>query len=173
MHTFSTSPVSCSIDLTAPGKHIGHLSLPKITNTAGWASSFVHIASIGNGKGPTILVLAGNHGDEYEGQVAALRLIQELQPEQVSGRIIVVPVLSPAAAKVNKLQPIIPGPPRRSPSRAAGGRPHPNYFSACGRRHRHALRRAERLVSSVLAHARGSQSCTAQGNASRYGGVEQ
>ena len=101
MHTFSTSPVSCSIDLTAPGKHIGHLSLPKITNTAGWASSFVHIASIGNGKGPTILVLAGNHGDEYEGQVAALRLIQELQPEQVSGRIIVGPVLSPAAAKVN------------------------------------------------------------------------
>lgn len=77
MHVIIPSPVFCSIDLTAPGKHIGHLSFPKITNTAGWASSFVHIASIGDGNGPTVLVLAGNHGDEYEGQVAALRLLQE------------------------------------------------------------------------------------------------
>ena len=95
------SPVSCSIDLTAPGKGVGHLAFPKITNTGGWASTYVHIASIGNGEGPTVLVLGGNHGDEYEGQVAALRLLQELQPEQVSGRVIIVPVLSPAASKAN------------------------------------------------------------------------
>ena len=48
-----------------------------------------------------MLVLAGNHGDEYEGQVAAMRLLQELQPETVHGRVIVVPVLSPAASKAN------------------------------------------------------------------------
>ena len=77
--------VSCSIDLAAPGKQIGHLALPKITNTAGWASTFVQIASIARGEGPTVLVLAGNHGDEYEGQVAAMRLLQELQPEMVHG----------------------------------------------------------------------------------------
>ena len=93
--------VSCSIDLAAPGKQIGHLALPKITNTAGWASTFVQIASIARGEGPTVLVLAGNHGDEYEGQVAAMRLLQELQPEMVHGRVIVVPVLSPAASKAN------------------------------------------------------------------------
>ena len=93
--------VSCSIDLSAPGKQIGHLSLPKITNTAGWASTFVHIASIARGEGPTVLVLAGNHGDEYEGQVAAMRLLHELQPETVHGRVIVVPVLSPAASRAN------------------------------------------------------------------------
>jgi predicted deacylase len=97
----SDSPVSCSIDLTAPGKHVGHLAFPKITNTAGWATQHVHIASIGNGEGPTVLVLGGNHGDEYEGQVAALRLLQELQPEQVTGRVIIIPVLSPAASKAN------------------------------------------------------------------------
>ena len=95
------SPVVCTVDLAAPGKQVGHLAFPKITNTAGWASTFVHIASIANGEGPTILVLAGNHGDEYEGQVAALRLLQELQPEQISGRVIVIPVLSPAASKAN------------------------------------------------------------------------
>jgi len=97
----ATSPVSCTIDLAAPGKQVGHLAFPKITNTAGWASTFVHIASIANGEGPTVLVLAGNHGDEYEGQVAALRLLQELEPEQITGRVIVIPVLSPAASKAN------------------------------------------------------------------------
>jgi predicted deacylase len=96
-----SSPVSSTVDWDRPGKQIGHLAFPKITNTAGWASTFVHCACIANGDGPTVLVLAGNHGDEYEGQVAALRLLQELQPEQVHGRVIVVPVLSPAASKAN------------------------------------------------------------------------
>lgn len=97
----SPSTVSCSIDLQAPGKQIGHLRINKITNTAGWASTFIHIGCIAQGDGPTVLVLAGNHGDEYEGQVAAMRLLQELQPEQVTGRVIVIPVLSPAASKGN------------------------------------------------------------------------
>ena len=94
-------PVGCTIDLARQGKQIGHLSIPKITNTAGWASTFIHLGQVANGDGPTVLVLAGNHGDEYEGQVAALRLLQELQPEQVTGRVIVVPVLSVQASKAN------------------------------------------------------------------------
>jgi predicted deacylase len=93
------SPVSCTIDLAAPGRQVGRLQLPKITNTGGWAASFVPIASFVNGEGPTVLVLGGNHGDEYEGQVAALRLIHELDVSEVTGRIIVVPVLSTAASK--------------------------------------------------------------------------
>jgi predicted deacylase len=95
------SPVSCTIDLSAPGKQLGRLQLPKITNTGGWASTFIPIASIANGQGANVLVLAGNHGDEYEGQVAALRLIQELEPAQVSGRVTIIPVLSTAASKAN------------------------------------------------------------------------
>ena len=96
-----SSQVSCTIDLSAPGKQLGRLQLPKITNTGGWASTFIPIASVANGEGPNVLVLAGNHGDEYEGQVAALRLIQELEPEQVSGRVTIIPVLSTAASKAN------------------------------------------------------------------------
>jgi N-alpha-acetyl-L-2,4-diaminobutyrate deacetylase len=94
-------PVSSTVDWEKPGKQVGRLAFPKITNTAGWASTFVHCACIANGDGPTVLVLAGNHGDEYEGQVAALRLLQELQPEQVRGRVIVIPVLSVQASKAN------------------------------------------------------------------------
>ena len=95
------STVSSSIDLQADGKRIGHLRINKITNTAGWASTFIHLGCIVNGSGPTVLVLAGNHGDEYAGQLAAMRLLQELQPEQVRGRVIVIPVLSPPASKAN------------------------------------------------------------------------
>ena len=93
--------VSCTIDLAAPGKQVGRLQYPKITNTGGWAYSFVPIATIANGDGPTVLVSGGNHGDEYEGQVAAMRLVQEIDPAQVTGRIVVVPVISTLASKAN------------------------------------------------------------------------
>ncbi len=33
----SEPAVSCTIDLLAPGKQIGRLQFPKISNTAGWA----------------------------------------------------------------------------------------------------------------------------------------
>jgi N-alpha-acetyl-L-2,4-diaminobutyrate deacetylase len=86
-----SGPVACTIDLGARGKHVGELRVPE--------SPPVPIASIANGDGPTVLVCGGNHGDEYEGQVAALRLIDQLEPGQVSGRIVVVPVCSVEASK--------------------------------------------------------------------------
>ncbi len=94
-----THPVECTIDLSAPGRQVGRLELPKSTNTGGWAHQFIPIASIASGEGPTALLLGGNHGDEYEGQVACLRLLRELRPEQVRGRVIVIPCLSPEASK--------------------------------------------------------------------------
>ena len=97
----SAPAVTSTIDLEAPGKQLGRLQYPKITNTGGWAFSFVPIATIANGEGPTVLVTGGNHGDEYEGQVAALRLIREVDPEQVRGRIVVIPVISTQASKAN------------------------------------------------------------------------
>jgi predicted deacylase len=93
--------VSCTIDLDEPGRRVGRLQYPKITNTSGWAYSFVPIACFVNGEGPTVVVSGGNHGDEYEGQVAALRLIHELRLDDVTGRIIVVPVISTDASKAN------------------------------------------------------------------------
>src|SRR5438874_10063061 len=38
-----------------------------------------------NGSDPTVLLMGGNHGDEYEGQVALGRLIRELEPGEVQG----------------------------------------------------------------------------------------
>ena len=95
----SDSPIACTIDLAADGRQVGRLQVPRSANTAGWASTWVPIVSVANGSGPTVLVLGGNHGDEYEGQVAALHLARTLQPEHVSGRVIVIPVVSMEASK--------------------------------------------------------------------------
>jgi len=95
----ATSPVHCSIDLSAPGKHVGRLELPRSNNTSGWSHQFVPIVSIrGSSAGPTAVVIGGVHGDEPEGQIAALRLARETQPDDVTGRLIVVPCASPDAS---------------------------------------------------------------------------
>ncbi|MEX2407692.1 MAG: succinylglutamate desuccinylase/aspartoacylase family protein, partial [Rhodovibrionaceae bacterium] len=48
------------------------------------------------------LFTGGNHGDEYEGPISLMRLAQELQPEELSGRVIVLPSLNHAAVRAGK-----------------------------------------------------------------------
>jgi N-alpha-acetyl-L-2,4-diaminobutyrate deacetylase len=93
----SDTRVSCTIDLTADGKQFGTLRVPRSSNQ--WSSLWIPIVSVANGAGPTVLVIGGVHGDEPEGQVAALNLARGLQPEQVTGRVIVIPCASPEASR--------------------------------------------------------------------------
>jgi len=93
------SPVSCTIDPTAGGKQVGMLRVPRSSNNAGWSGLMIPIVSVANGAGPTALVIGGVHGDEPEGQVAALNLARTLEPEQVTGRVIVIPCASPEASR--------------------------------------------------------------------------
>ncbi len=95
----SDSPILCSIDLDAPGKQVGRLQVPRSSNESGWSNQYVPIVSVARGEGPTALVLGGVHGDEPEGQVAALNLARELLPDQVSGRVIVIPCVSIDASR--------------------------------------------------------------------------
>jgi predicted deacylase len=94
-------PVSATIDLERPGKQVGRLHVPRSVNTSGWSSLVVPIGTVGNGDGPTALVIGGVHGDEPEGQIAALNLLRELRPEDVTGRVIVTPCLSVEASQAN------------------------------------------------------------------------
>lgn len=119
------SPIRCSVDFDRPGKHFGHLYVPYSYNLGGWANLMVPLAVIARGSGPTALVLAGNHGDEYPGQVAVMRLMRELDPGQVNGRLILIPTLSMPAAKAGtRLSPLdgrnfnrcFPGDPAGTPS---------------------------------------------------------
>lgn len=95
----SASPIHCTLDLEAPGKRFGTLRLPRSSNLSGWSTLWLPIVVVARGEGPTVLVLGGVHGDEPEGQVAALNLARELRPEQVTGRVIVIPCLSPEASR--------------------------------------------------------------------------
>ena len=95
------SPVHCTIDLDAPGKQVGRLEIPRSTNTSGWSHLFIPIVSIKGGDGPTAVVFGGVHGDEPEGQVAALNLARAARPEELPGRLIIVPCASPDASRAN------------------------------------------------------------------------
>jgi predicted deacylase len=93
-------PVECTLDLAGgSGTHVGELRLPGETEDGGTIR--IPIATIANGTGPTVLVTAGTHGDEYEGQIAARRLLAETDPAQVSGRIVVVPTVSTGASQAH------------------------------------------------------------------------
>ena len=48
-------------------------------------------------EGPTVAILAGIHGDEYEGVIAALALARELPGELLSGTVKIVSPAHPAA----------------------------------------------------------------------------
>jgi predicted deacylase len=75
------------------------LQLPRSTDTSGWAKLFIPIVCVKNGEGPTVLVTGGNHGDEPEGQIAGLKLAREVREEDVTGRLIIIPCLSPEASR--------------------------------------------------------------------------
>jgi N-alpha-acetyl-L-2,4-diaminobutyrate deacetylase len=90
----TASPLYTTIDLDWPGKQIGAIGVPYSHNLGGWANLLLPLGVIANGTGPTVLVLAGNHGDEYPGPIAILKLMRELAPEQVRGRLLLVPALN-------------------------------------------------------------------------------
>ena len=96
-----------SLRLDKPGKQQGFLQVPYSHNLGGWANVMIPITIVARGKGPTVLVLGGNHGDEYQGQIAAMKLARELTPEMVTGRIILIPSLNfPAARAATRLSPL-------------------------------------------------------------------
>jgi len=99
--------IRATVDFSSHGKQTGHIYLPYSYNLAGWANLMLPIAVIRNGPGPTALVMAGNHGDEYPGQVAVMRLFRELTVDEVQGTLILIPTLTMPAAKAGtRLSPL-------------------------------------------------------------------
>ncbi len=99
--------IHTSIDFTLPGKQQGFLQVPYSHNLGGWANVMVPITTVAEGDGPTVLVLGGNHGDEYQGQVAGMKLARALTADMVTGRLIIIPSLNfPAAKAATRLSPL-------------------------------------------------------------------
>lgn len=115
----------CDFDLSENGKHVGYIRLPHSVNRSAYGYIPIPIASIRNGDGPSILLMAGNHGDEYEGQIIASKLLANIAAEDIKGQIIILPMANfPAADIGTRISPIdglnlnrsFPGNPRGTPT---------------------------------------------------------
>lgn len=104
------SQVWTPVDFEADGKQCDWLRVPHSTDLSGYGVVPVPIISIRNGPGPTALLMAGSHGDEYEGQIALGALARELEPGAIRGRVIILPALnSPAVEAGRRVSPLDEG----------------------------------------------------------------
>lgn len=96
------NPIFSEIDFEKNGKQLGFLRLPHSVHHSAYGWIPIPIASIKNGDGPTVLIMGGNHGDEYEGQILAANLIRLLEPDMLNGQVILLPMANFPAAKAGK-----------------------------------------------------------------------
>lgn len=57
---------------------------------------------VGRQDGPHLLITAGVHGDEWEPMVAVRQLLTEIRPEDLSGRLTLVPVVNEPAYRLGQ-----------------------------------------------------------------------
>lgn len=95
------------IDFDLDGKQTDFLSVPISTNESAYGQLTIPITVIKNGEGPTFSLTGGVHGDEYEGPITLMKLARSLQPNDINGRIIIIPALNlPALLSGNRCSPI-------------------------------------------------------------------
>lgn len=104
------SRLSADIDLTAEGKATGFVRVPHSVHRSAYGWIPIPIVRIKNGDGPNVLMQAGNHGDEWEGQIGLGNLIRSLEPKDITGRLVILPSANfPAAMAGQRTSPIDDG----------------------------------------------------------------
>ncbi len=117
----SASLISSDIDFEAEGKHTGYLRLPHSVHRSAYGRILIPIVMIRNGEGPTVFLMSGNHGDEYEAQIALTKLCQDMEVSDIQGRLIIMTMANyPAAAAGTRTSPIDGG----NLNRVFPGNPH-------------------------------------------------
>jgi len=103
----ATSRIQCDLDFDRNGRQAGYLRAPMSRNTSGWGIVEIPVITVRNGTGPTVLLTGGVHGDEYEGPIAVSRLAARLTPQEVQGRVIMMPAVNiPAVLNDTRLSPV-------------------------------------------------------------------
>lgn len=98
------------VDFNRDGKQVDWIYLHHSVTRSAYGEIMIPIAVVKNGPGPTVLLMAGNHGDEYEGQIALVKLIRWLEPDRIRGRVIVLPAANlPAAMAGTRVSPLDAG----------------------------------------------------------------
>lgn len=94
------------IDFEKPGKNHYHVAF-HLDGT--WGYSLLPVTVINGtatGRGsdapPGVVAFGGTHGNEFEGQVSVKRLCRDLNAETLTGRVILIPQLSPSACTANR-----------------------------------------------------------------------
>ncbi|MCB1492743.1 MAG: succinylglutamate desuccinylase/aspartoacylase family protein [Rhodobiaceae bacterium] len=105
---FSATRLSTALDFVSPGKRTGTFRLAWSSNENPLGHYPVPVmVAVGQSMGPTVLLTAGVHGDEYEGPVALMRLFRDIDPAMLSGRLIVLPALNaPAVRAATRVSPL-------------------------------------------------------------------
>ncbi|NDH62270.1 MAG: deacylase, partial [Alphaproteobacteria bacterium] len=104
------SRLSADIDLHAEGKATGFVRVPHSVHRSAYGWIPIPIVRIKNGDGPSVLLQAGNHGDEWEGQIGLGNLIRSLKPNDIKGRLVILPSANfPAAMAGQRTSPIDDG----------------------------------------------------------------
>src|SRR5215472_15036309 len=119
----SQSRLTAEIDFERDGKQHGFIRLPHSVHRSAYGWIPIPVTCVRNGAAPRVLLMAGNHGDEYEGQVALGKLIRSLEPGAVKGRIVILPSANfPAAMAGLRTSPLDDGNLNRSfPGNPYGG----------------------------------------------------
>ncbi len=95
------------VDLDEPGRQVGYLVIPQSINSDAWGTVRVPLVVFKNGVGPTVFLMAGCHGDEYEGQIVLAKILNSLRLQDIQGRLIIMPAANtPAALSGKRLSPI-------------------------------------------------------------------
>ncbi|MFM7778831.1 MAG: succinylglutamate desuccinylase/aspartoacylase family protein, partial [Alphaproteobacteria bacterium] len=95
------------VDFNKDGKQTGFIRLFHSTHDSAYGFLPIPIVVVKNGEGPTALFTSGNHGDEYEGQVALTNLAKSLDPARIKGRVIILTMANyPAALAGRRVSPI-------------------------------------------------------------------
>lgn len=101
------SRLTLTIDLARPGRQVGDLVLRWSDNRNPLGHYPLPVFCIARGSGPTVLMIGGVHGDEFEGPAALMRLAQDLREEDVTGRVILMPALNhPALNASSRVSPL-------------------------------------------------------------------
>lgn len=111
------------LDFDRDGKTLDFLSIPFSVDRSPYFQVKVPICLVRNGDGPSVLLMAGNHGDEYEGELSLARLIRRLDPAKIKGRVTILPMANaPAVMAARRCSPLDGGNLNRAfPGDPAGG----------------------------------------------------
>lgn len=102
MSEANRSRLLSEVDFDRDGHQCGFVRLFHSVHSSAYGFIPIPIVVIRNGPGPTALFIAGNHGDEYEGQVALCNLARSLDPKSIQGRVILLPMANFPACRAGR-----------------------------------------------------------------------